>query len=336
VSALVETLVTALVLSALAGGLLVLLPNAPPRARFAVAIAGLAAWLVPWGLIRIPLAAPSAVDAPWRASLERIADLGGVAGGIGLDSALLGYAVAATFLLGLALFAGDWLALQLCIRRWRANSRSANELRAQLPPELSAVPAEIRVVRGSNVAAASGWPKSTVWIGDRYSGARLQLTLVHEMWHVRGRDPLWLMAIAAVRRAYWWNPLVAYLTRQAILMIESTCDHRCTAHFGKSLYVAELAALLLDDALPAPRLIATARSPSLNIQRLRLLDRPLRLRARDFALIAASTAIGTAAGAASVVEVLRSESLRIEHVTGSRVLDDLRAVEAEEPVQADP
>ena len=52
-SALVESLLTAFALSGLAAGCLVLLPRAPPRLRFAVAAAGLAAWLVPWGSIRI-------------------------------------------------------------------------------------------------------------------------------------------------------------------------------------------------------------------------------------------------------------------------------------------
>src|SRR6185436_12614172 len=60
VSALVETLVTALVLSGLAACCLALLPRTPPRIRFGLAIAGLAAWLVPWGAIRVALPSSSA------------------------------------------------------------------------------------------------------------------------------------------------------------------------------------------------------------------------------------------------------------------------------------
>jgi hypothetical protein len=47
-SALGETLVTALLLSGLAACCLVLLPHTP-QIRFGVAVAGLAAWVVPWG-----------------------------------------------------------------------------------------------------------------------------------------------------------------------------------------------------------------------------------------------------------------------------------------------
>jgi hypothetical protein len=164
------------------------------------------------------------------------------------------------------------------------------------------VPAEIRVVAGSSVAAASGFLKPTVWIGDRYSGALLELTLMHKMWHVRGRDPLWLGLIAALRRAYWWNPLVAYLGRQAVLMLESTCDHRCTAQVDKQGYIRDLALLMLADAAETPRFCATARAGSLDVQRLRLLDTTLRVRAGDVALLATFASVGFATAAAAVLE----------------------------------
>ena len=60
-----------------------------------------------------------------------------------------------------------------------------------------------------------------------------RLILVHEMWHARRRDPVRLALIAAVRRVYWWNPIVAHLARQAVLMIESsvtTVAPRCSAN----------------------------------------------------------------------------------------------------------
>jgi hypothetical protein len=122
------------------------------------------------------------------------------------------------------------------------------------------------------------------------------------MWHVRARDPAWLVLIAAVRRAYWWSPLVAHLAREAVLMIESACDHRCTAVVDKRSYMRALASLLIAGPAPMPRLLATARAPNLDVQRLRLLDATLRLRARDVALLAALGAAGTAAAAGAIVE----------------------------------
>jgi hypothetical protein len=133
------------------------------------------------------------------------------------------------------------------------------------------------------------------------------------MWHVRARDPAWLLSVAAVRRAYWWNPLVAYLARQAVLMIESTCDHRCAGQFGKADYIARLASLLLSSTGSTPRLVATVGTASLDVQRLRLLGETLRLRARDLVLIGALAAAGTATAAFAVVDrvtvVARSPAL---------------------------
>jgi beta-lactamase regulating signal transducer with metallopeptidase domain len=246
-SALLETLLTALILSGLAAICLALLPNAPPRLRFAVAAVGLAAWLVPWGSIRVALPS-TAIAAPFASpladSLLTVAELESLTLGRSLDAAtLLGCWLAAASLVGLALFVGDCLALRPSLRRWRCASRPADELRSLLPAELARVAAEIRVVTNSSVAAASGYFRPTIWIGDRYTGERLRLVVLHEMWHVRGHDPLWLLLVAAVRRAYWWNPLVAHLARQATLMIESTCDHRSAQHFDKPRYVAVVAAL---------------------------------------------------------------------------------------------
>jgi beta-lactamase regulating signal transducer with metallopeptidase domain len=304
-SALVETAGTAFALSGLAALCLALLPQAPPRLRFAVAVAGLAAWLIPWGAIHVALPAATfalPLPTPWADAFA-----------IGVQrtpqsiqpslaaGTLLAFALTAASLLGVVLFAADCLALRRCVRRWRANSRPAEELRSLLPPELAAIPAEIRVVANSNVAAASGYFAPIIWIGDRYGGERLRLTVVHEMWHVSGRDPLWLGLLAAVRRVYWWNPLVAFLARHATLMIESVCDHRSARHFEKSRYVTELASLLLADAEAAPRLLATAHAPSLNVQRLHLLRTQLRMRTRDFLVVAA---LGTSAAATAMTQIV--------------------------------
>jgi hypothetical protein len=221
------------------------------------------------------------------------------------------------FAIGAALFAGDWLALRRCVRRWRAASVCGEALRSELPPELRDVQAEIRVVGGSRVAAASGWLKPTVWIGDGHTGASRQLILAHEMWHARQRDPLWLALIAVARRAYWWNPIVAHLARQALLMLESACDHRCAASFGKRRYVGALVALALHGAPPSAQLLATVRRENFDVARLRLLDRALRLRVRDVLLIAA---LALTAGATTV-----AASVVIEHRDVAIVIDSTGA-----------
>ena len=315
-SALVETFATALVVSTLAACCLALLPRTPPRVRFAIAAAGLAAWVVPWGALHFAL--PSSSTAAPLVEWLGAARASPPPAGARLDaSAILSAVVIAAFLIGFVLFVRDCVALRRSLCGWRARSRCGEHLRALLPRELAAVAAEIRIVEGSAVAAASGLRKSTVWLGDRHTDAQRELALVHELWHVRARDPVWVALIAAVRRAYWWNPLVAHLARQAMLMIESTCDHRCAAQLGKSHYMSQLASLLLAGTAPAPRLVATISAANIDVQRLRLLGEPLRLRARDFALVVALAASATAAAAAAVVE--RSAPLVLGAPAGSEL-----------------
>lgn len=300
-NAVAETLATAFALSALAAGCLALLRRTPPRIRFAIAVAGLAVWLVPWGALSVSVPSSGPVAAPFVEWLGAVRDVASAPGEPAM-AALPGYAIAALFLVGLALFVHDCLALRRGVRAWRARSRPAPELGALLPPELAGVAAEIRVVEDSSVAAASGVWRPTIWLGDRHTGEQRALALAHEMWHVRARDPAWLLAIAAVRRLYWWNPLVARLSRQAVLMLESACDHRCAAQFGKADYAARLASLLLAAIAPMPRLVATAAARSLDVQRLELLGEPLRLRSRDVALMAVVALFAAGAAAAAVVE----------------------------------
>ena len=310
-SAVGETLATALVLSGLAACCLVLLPRTPPQIRFGISVMGLAAWVVPWGLIRIALPQANAAGplVEWLVTAQT-AEWGQTyfSPKISLSpftpfmSAGIGYFLAAAFLIGFVLFVRDCISLRRCLRGWHTRSRCGEHLRALLPPELAAVAAKIRIVEGSSVAAASGVLEPTVWLGDRHTEPQRKLALVHELTHVRAHDPAWVGLIAAVRRAYWWNPLVAYLARQAVLMIESTCDHRCAAELGKAHYVSQLASLLLAATTPTPRLIATIGTANVGVQRLRLLGQPLRVRARDLGLLVALAVSGTAAAALAVVE----------------------------------
>src|SRR5882672_5779225 len=61
-SVLLDMLIPACALSAVAAGGLKLLPKAPVRLRLALALAGLIAWVLPWPWIRLPWTLPSVLE----------------------------------------------------------------------------------------------------------------------------------------------------------------------------------------------------------------------------------------------------------------------------------
>ncbi|HEX6993703.1 MAG TPA: M56 family metallopeptidase [Gammaproteobacteria bacterium] len=306
----VEMLLAASLVCGAASLCLVLLPHAPPRVRFRIAFAGLAAWAVPWPLIDVPIDVPlPAAVVEWRGAHE-------TADGVSIDRPVdaapqplprfaVPAALALLFLPGVLVFVRDAAALRASLRAWRAASRSGEALRARVPEEFRGVRASIRIVPGSATAAASGWLRPVVWLGERLSDRERDVALVHELSHVRSRDPFWITLVTVSRRAYWWNPAVAWLAREAVLALEADCDRRCARWLGVEPYVERLAAMMLDAATSPPsRLLAHARTPSLNVQRLKLLQQPARrMRVRDHALVA----------------IVRSDPLRIEYVAEDRV-----------------
>jgi hypothetical protein len=179
-------------------------------------------------------------------------------------------------------------------------------LRALLPDDLRSIRAEIRVVEGTRAAAVSGWMRKTIWIGDQFaSDDDVRVALVHECWHIRRHDPVWLLLVTAIKRAYWWNPIAVFLSEQAVLTMESACDECCTRYLGRQHYIGRLASMMLDaGSCESPNLVAAAASrPSLNVQRLRLLARTARVCVRDYALLALFWGAGAFVAGCSLIEV---------------------------------
>jgi hypothetical protein len=220
--------------------------------------------------------------------------------------------LAAVLGVGVLWFAADCAALRASLAAWRARSRDGEPLRALLPPELRRTRATIRVIAGSRAAAATGWRKPTIWIGDAFDdGEDARVALVHECWHVRRKDPIVIAAIMLVKRVYWWNPIVAHLAAQALLLVEAACDRRCAASLGLPNYIERLAAMMLESGCRAsPRLAAAARGQ--NVARLELLSAASRLRARDCALLLALAAVGAGFAGWRVAEA-RTEGHTASH-----------------------
>jgi beta-lactamase regulating signal transducer with metallopeptidase domain len=305
-SVLLDMLIPAVALSAAAAAGLSLLPKAPVRVRLALALAGLSAWLVPWPWIRVPLPLPTSLETSLASLGAVVSPFDSAAAGAPVAAPALAWWLAAAFAIGAAWFVVDCVGLRASIASWRVRSRNGEHLRALLPPLLRPTRAAIRIVAGSRVAAAAGWLRPTIWIGDRFDPADTRVALVHECWHARRGDPLLIAAIVLVKRVYWWNPIVARLAGHALMLVEAACDRRCAASLGTSHYVERLASMMLDRGAGAsPRLAAAARGRE-NLLRLELLSRPSLWRARDCALLVALCVFGAGIVSWRVSEALPS------------------------------
>jgi hypothetical protein len=305
-SLLIGYLLPALLVSVCALIALHVARSAPPVIRLSLASVGLVAWLVPWSLIgfqpmRLPLAA---IKQDIAVAAERV-----VPALFAPDWSWL-----VVFLPGLVWFALDLIAHQATIDRWRRASRCGEALRRYLPAGIADQPAEIRIIADSPVAAATGWGRPTIWIGDRVIKAgEQQLALAHEANHLRRGDPLRLMLIGLIARSFWFNPLVAALKRQAILAIESGCDEACARLLGRKHYRKTLARLVLvGQASSGPALAPALRSAKLDLMRLELLAGNPRMDGRAWAAVMfvfAAGVYGAALGAAAPDQMSSASSV---------------------------
>ncbi|MEQ8764644.1 MAG: M56 family metallopeptidase [Planctomycetota bacterium] len=79
--------------------------------------------------------------------------------------------------------------------------------------------------------ATSGWLRPTLWLprsfAADYAPEERQAILLHELAHIRGRDPLFRDLADALRALLWWNPLVWWMHRRAHTATENAADAAC-------------------------------------------------------------------------------------------------------------
>jgi hypothetical protein len=302
---LIGYLLPALLISSCALIALHIARSAPPGVKLSLASIGFLAWLVPWSLISLlPKGFPLAAI---KQDIATAAEM--------VVPALFvpDWSWLVVFVPGLVWFAFDLIVYQATIDRWRRNSRCGEALRPYLPAGIAGKPDRIRIVDDSSVAAATGWFRPTIWIGDQVIDAgEQQIALAHEASHLRRGDPLWLMLIGLIARSFWFNPIVAALKRQAILAIESGCDEACARLLGRKLYRKTLAHLVLvGQVSTGPALAPALRSSKLDLMRLELLAGNPRMDGRAWAamiIVLVAGIYGAALGAAAPDEMASATS----------------------------
>ena len=90
----------------------------------------------------------------------------------------------------------------------------------------------ILVTEGLTTPVALGILRPTVLVPHdftkRFSATQQQVILAHELAHLAGRDPIWLLASELVAALMWWHPLVHIARRRLLAVSEQTADEAST------------------------------------------------------------------------------------------------------------
>ena len=249
----------------------------------AVALLPLGALLgpvLPWGQAPIPH-----FDGAWFLYTEPAPASVPPAAPITAGPAWWQWAVAGLYLLGLA-FALTRLGWGLWhLRRLRQSIRLVDAapveaLRRQLGLHN---PIQLGVSPLLQTPVLFGWRRPTIALPTalyaQCTPGALQDIIVHELVHLKRRDPLLNMLSQGVVALYWFHPLVHWAARSLVEMRECACDDWVVAQSGDPLTYAET--LLHAAADQRPRLAMTmARSGRVAKRVERLLDPSHRPRPR--------------------------------------------------------
>jgi beta-lactamase regulating signal transducer with metallopeptidase domain len=247
------------------------------RFRTSLAVMGLLAWFVPWSRLTLPVfPTPNLPLTHWIDSTAGVFEDGaGLVPGpaTGTPPAVrIGSWWFLLFVPGALHFLVDLVRRTRRLKRLERKSQDGEYLRSLLPASLQSVPGRIRIVSGSN-AMATGMLRGTIWVGEGLCAhTEVRTALVHECCHLLRGDPSLILAVNLVRRLYCWNPVVALLCRQLLLLFEQACDANSAKVLGKSDYQRSLARLLLEASADDMTLVPGVLGSSSGYRRIRAIE----------------------------------------------------------------
>lgn len=245
-----------------------------------------------WGLVGLKLLLPPSLSSPLSLARLEPALAGGPAVALGATEAAGGSAPAlALFLIWIA---GCGVLAAAAVRRYRRVRRvwlahpapsprwlAACVGRAAAKLGLARVP-PVRVQHGVPGPAVVGFLRPVVVLpGGLFSVAdreQVEHVLLHELAHVRRRDPLAALACLALQVAFWFHPAAWLVRRRLAGLREIACDQTVARALagetaGYRGTVLRLARALLEG--PAPEPLGFLHRPGQLRARLAWLERPL-------------------------------------------------------------
>ncbi len=281
----------------------VLLRRAPARLRLYVTLLSLLVWLMPWSLLSqtslaqvmpqqtlilssLPLpelvfeqpAAHATASLSKQDTLFIIADIPQA------------WWIASVFGIGLILFAFDMYRYTRLQRLWRVNSKVNNTLWDTV--NITKPLCDIRCISGQGPGMATGIFTPTIWIDAAIKKpSTIRMVILHELTHIRQKDPLLLWLLALLARLLWWNPIAWLSIPFARQQIELSCDERCQKALPPDAYRHSLIETLLSrhHALPSiETVVGVSFTRNFNVKRIHYLTEERVMKVRYSAIVLAT------------------------------------------------
>lgn len=82
-----------------------------------------------------------------------------------------------------------------------------------------------------------GWIRPAILLPNnmtRTNSSTIRCVLLHELTHIKRRDPFWNLVLRIVGTLYWFHPLVWVARKRIVINREIACDEYCIYHVGNN------------------------------------------------------------------------------------------------------
>ncbi len=166
-----------------------------------------------------------------------------------------------------------------------ALKRAAARLRVPTPPLKIAEP-------GFTPSAAGIWRPEVILpdgLAEELSAGELESVCAHELAHIRRRDNLTAAVTRAIAAAFWFHPLVWWMSRRMLAERELACDEMVVATGESEAYASALSKVCL--AVPGTHGFAAMAGPNLTERLERIMTNKSPMNGRAFRVIPAAIAL---------------------------------------------
>lgn len=298
-----DYLFTNLLLTLLCSLSLLVLKSAPARLKLYIALFAMICWYIPWHLMQFSTPQANSIQQAlsfptyeFLFAAECVNDC--ISTNTEFTSAfyepwfneqLLSFSALAFVLLliGAGLLIKDHVKHFYQIKQWKKQSIEQATIWEDLGLTSQAI--QVRFLSLPVAGMATGYFKPTIWLGQNLQGdAQIKTALLHELTHIRNRDPFFILLLASLQKLMWFNPILWCLHAYARKQLELSCDSQCASLFPPEEYKNQLIEIMLNKhqrSFHDAHLLGVNNQSSFNVHRIKTLSEDTNMKNRHFLIL---------------------------------------------------